>query len=296
MENFYYTVLKKNNKKMLIILLFSLLLINAFSLQSINNNNHNLIERIAFGSCNNPNTQSIWSKIEEFKPSRLILLGDNMYADKKDATFKNQKSSVSIIEAQYDLIKEDTGWKKLFNYLGGWNNIDVTYDDHDYGINNGAKNFHLKDPSQTAFWNFIEETNADKLNQDSVYSSKKIKIITKNNKQFIYKVIMLDTRSNKDKTGTSDGDFLGTEQWNWLEKEILDADEVDLILLGSSIQTLVDDKLIEESWGEFPLARERLIQLLLKSQVPNTVILSGDVSIYININIIIITINFLILN
>jgi alkaline phosphatase D len=270
---------------MLIILILINILsskIFVFSLQSINyNNNHNHVERIAFGSCNNPNSQSLWSKIEEFKPSRLILLGDNMYADKKETTFKNQISTISIIETQYNLIKEDLGWKKLFHYLGGWNKIDVTYDDHDYGINNGAKNFHLKDPSQVAFWNFIEETNIEKLNQDSVYSSKKVKIKTKNNKQLIYKVIMIDTRSNKDKKGSSDGDFLGIEQWNWLEKEILDDKEVDLILLGSSIQLLVNDKFIEESWGEFPLARERLIQLLLKSQVPNTVILSGDVSLYL---------------
>ena len=51
---------------------------------------------------------------------------------------------------------------------------------------------------------------------------------------------------------------------------------MDLILLGSSIQILPTHKLVEESWSAFPVARQRLLQLLASSAAP-VVLLSGDV-------------------
>ena len=94
---------------------------------------------------------------------------------------------------------------------------------------------------------------------------------------------MLDTRSNKDaapsllgaKNNIHDGDFLGEEQWLWLEKEL--QSDVDLVLLGSSIQALPTDKLTEELWGVFPNARTRLLSLIIGAKCPNVLILSGDV-------------------
>lgn len=51
---------------------------------------------------------------------------------------------------------------------------------------------------------------------------------------------------------------------------------VDLILLGSSIQVLPLNKLLEESWAAFPEARQRLLQLIASAEV-QVVLLSGDV-------------------
>lgn len=90
------------------------------------------------------------------------------------------------------------------------------------------------------------------------------------------KVLLLDTRFNKDPYGAVDGDFLGEEQWRWLEAELAD-DRPDLVLLGSSIQVLPEGKLIEESWSKFPAVRERLLRQVLESPVPNILLLSGDV-------------------
>eukprot|EP00597_Dinobryon_sp_UTEXLB2267_P009087 CAMPEP_0170090986 /NCGR_PEP_ID=MMETSP0019_2-20121128/24701_1 /TAXON_ID=98059 /ORGANISM="Dinobryon sp., Strain UTEXLB2267" /LENGTH=327 /DNA_ID=CAMNT_0010310659 /DNA_START=559 /DNA_END=1539 /DNA_ORIENTATION=- len=94
---------------------------------------------------------------------------------------------------------------------------------------------------------------------------------------FTYKIVLLDTRSNKDPVGTVEGDFLGEEQWQWLEMQLLESDhKVDLILLGSSIQILPLHKLLEESWSAFPSARQRLLRLVASARPP-VVLLSGDV-------------------
>lgn len=97
---------------------------------------------------------------------------------------------------------------------------------------------------------------------------------------FRYKVLLLDTRSNKDKPGTENGDFLGEQQWRWLQYELSEQEllDVDLVLLGSGVQILPDDKLVEESWNEFPQQRERLLsQLSQLSLTKNVLMLSGDI-------------------
>ena len=167
----------------------------------------------------------------------------------------------------------------------------ATYDDHDYGINNGDRSFANKNDSQTAFWNFLEVAEDSPLrSQDGVYNSRTITVPI-GGRDFVYKVIMLDTRSNKQEQHfpslskqenaalVETGDFLGEAQWQWLEQEMAD-DSVDMILLGSGIQVIPTDKILEEAWHEFPNARKRLlalIQLTREHYTPNVFVLSGDV-------------------
>jgi hypothetical protein len=77
--------------------------------------------------------------------------------------------------------------------------------------------------------------------------NRKVEISVDGEDAFVYKVIMMDARSNKDKKQTSNGDFLGEEQWVWLEQELSSShhrifngieERVDLILLGSGIQVI----------------------------------------------------------
>jgi len=94
--------------------------------------------------------------------------------------------------------------------------------------------------------------------------------------------LLIYCRSNKDKKGTSHGDFLGQEQWDWLTAELLypnvDGRYPDLVLLGSSILVLCDEKLVEETWDEFPDARRRLLKLIGLASLHTTIVLiSGDI-------------------
>ena len=52
----------------------------------------------------------------------------------------------------------------------------------------------------------------------------------------------------------------------------------DLVLLGSSILVLSDEKLVEEMWDEFPDARRRLLKLIGLASLHTTIVLmSGDI-------------------
>lgn len=120
---------------------------------------------------------------------------------------------------------------------------------------------------------------ATPVQSTGVYSSKTVrtKLHGDHETDFVYKVVMMDVRSHKDPRGTANGDMLREEQWAWLTRE-LDDTEPDLVLLGSPIQALVEDTLLEERWGDFPKARERLLALVTAASVhTNVILLSGDV-------------------
>lgn len=242
--------------------------------------------RIAFGSCFNPNRgDDIWNLIKEFSPNQLLLLGDQVYADFHPKTGLWQKSNPDILRKEYEKFFAFPGWKSLSSSLShGWQ---ATYDDHDYGVNNGDKTWKYREQALTLFEEFnrahftpVRPSNDNGSSLiDGVYSAKDFTISRPNGTPFIYTVILLDTRSNKDPLGTANGDFLGAQQWRWLEHTITKASQRShLILLGSSIQVLPEGKATEESWSEFPAAKARLLKLVaLAGSHTNIVLLSGDV-------------------
>lgn len=235
-----------------------------------------IVERIAFGSCHNPvRGGEIWDLIRQKNPSRLVLLGDTVYADKKEL-FGFKVASPEDIRYYYGLLEENPYWQRLLKSLGGWNNINVVFDDHDYGINNGDKNYIHRNFSQEFFFNFTHvPMSSQRRSQNGVYSSQFVQV----SDSFSYKIIMMDSRSNKDPKGSKNGDFLGDEQWRWIENELLHSHpRPDVILLGSSIQILPNDKTLEENWSEFPDRRQQLITLIAKAQLHTPVVLlSGDI-------------------
>lgn len=283
-----------------------------------------LIERIGVGSCNNPNRQDIWNIIEKQSPTRLILLGDIIYAD--NVNLKNTSSSydstvssslmydkvvkcmryilsfdvksflshmlsilrprpatVDVIRDEYSKLLACKSFASLLSSLPSrWNSVDAVYDDHDLGVNNGDKTYPHMRESQQLFWDFINEpTSSNRRLNDGVYSSR---LVNKSDFNFTYKIILLDTRSMKDPTvllPSDNNSFLGNKQWVWLEEELRKSyseEGVDLILIGSSIQVLPTEKIVEETWNAFPLQRERLLRLLHRTKrYTNVIILSGDI-------------------
>jgi alkaline phosphatase D len=67
---------------------------------------------------------------------------------------------------------------------------------------------------------------------------------------------------------------LGEEQWKWLGEELKKPAEVRL--LCSSTQVIPNEKGMDE-WGNFPLERQRLFDLIKKTNAKGVVLLSGNV-------------------
>ena len=252
---------------------FHINLIWLLSQVTAGNEDYKSIGKIIFGSCNEVQEFGLWSLMSSFSFDKLILLGDNMYADSQVSDLYHKPATVNELKDQYEKLFSDPDYKKVISQLGGLEQVFAIYDDHDYGADNADKTYVHKNQSLNLFNEYFRSKNVNsKTPLDGVYAS-----FSFNLKNLNIKVVLLDTRFNKSpKSEWETGDFLGENQWVWLEKELNDI-VPDVIILGSSIQILPDDKLLEEYWGKFPLARERLFHLVLNSPNNNIFLISGDV-------------------
>jgi alkaline phosphatase D len=223
---------------------------------------------IAFGSCSQENKpQPFWRAILKNEPDVFIWGGDNIYAD---------TDKPIVMQAAYEEQKNKPGYQKLLNtvpVLGTW-------DDHDYGLNDGGKEWHFKETSQKLFLDFFDvPVNSPRRERKGVYNSEVFET-----GQGAVKVILLDTRyfrdplilsreSNK-RYQPSEGTILGQEQWDWLEDELRNSN-TDFNIIVSSIQILSTEHGFK-TWGNFPSEIEKLKNLLLTSEAKNILLLSGD--------------------
>ena len=67
--------------------------------------------------------------------------------------------------------------------------------------------------------------------------------------------------------------MLGQAQWEWLEMAL--KREADFRILGTSIQLLAKGH-GWEGWGNLPLERQRLLNLLAENSNSNLIVISGD--------------------
>ena len=226
---------------------------------------------LAFGSCNRIDLPNLlWDDLLNTKPDVWVWGGDNIYADTDDMV---------ALRAMYNKQNEQSKYKKLVettDILGTW-------DDHDYGLNDGGVEFEAKDASQQEFLNFMNVPDDSPLRKrKGVYNSKKYEV---NGHSINF--IILDTRYFRTKltpdTETSkrvkpnaygDGTMLGDVQWAWLENE-LNTSKSDFNIIVSSVQYLSDEHGFE-AWGNFPHEVDKLAKVIADSNAAGVIVLSGD--------------------
>ena len=226
---------------------------------------------IAFGSCNNQQLPNkLWKEILKNKPNVWVWGGDIIYADTEN---------MKLMQSYYNQVKSDSAYVHLKNSI----DIIGTWDDHDFGLNDGGTEFVKKDSAQQLFLDFLDvASNDSRRSQKGVYSSKTYPIGNKS-----IKIILLDTRYfrtalTKDTTGVkryipntnNKGTMLGERQWQWLENELKHSTS-DFNIIMSSIQFLSHEHGFE-SWGNMPHEVKKLEQLIVQSKAKGVVILSGD--------------------
>ncbi|HHP7239139.1 alkaline phosphatase D family protein [Longibacter sp.] len=227
------------------------------------------VQRIAFGSCNDQNRpQLLWEPIRAGKPDLWIWLGDNIYADTED---------MSKMRSDYERQRRRPGYTALREstiVIGTW-------DDHDYGVNDGDRTYAKRDSSQQLFLDFLDVPGDDpRRDRAGVYAAH-----TYGPPDQRVKVILLDTRYHRDpltRVNTPErlylpdttASLLGEEQWQWLERELRTSD-AELTLIGTSIQAVGTEHRWEK-WADVPAERERLFDTIRRSGTPGVILISGD--------------------
>ena len=224
---------------------------------------------IAFGSCNRQDEpQPLWDDILAQQPDLWIWLGDNIYGDTDNMRKMRGKYNQQLAQPGYQQLRATVP------VVGTW-------DDHDYGVNDGGQEFGPKQASRDLLLEFLAVPKSQPVwNREGAYQA-----YTFGSAGRRVKILLLDTRYFRDallasadtarRYGANEaGDLLGAAQWRWLEKELRSSD-AQVHIIGSSIQVLAEDHGFEK-WANFPRSRQRLFDLIADTQAPSVVLLSGD--------------------
>lgn len=217
----------------------------------------NRIDTIAFGSCNRQwYPQDHWETVRETDADLWIWLGDNVYADTEDIGVMRSKYRMLYTNATYKAFRESV------DIIGTW-------DDHDYGKNDGGRQYPVRAESQGALLDFLDEpAQSTRRRQAGVYTSYDFGPADAQ-----VRVILLDTRYHRDRPGPKT-DILGVSQWAFL-KDALSNCDAQLVILASSIQVIPEDHRFEK-WTDHPASRRRLFELIRTTHVAGLLLISGD--------------------
>jgi alkaline phosphatase D len=233
-----------------------------------------VLSRIAFGSCaRQDKPQPIWGPIVATKPDIYLSLGDNIYGDTQD---------MAVMKKKYDMLAAIPGWQKLTKTCP----ILATWDDHDYGVNDGGADYPKKDESQQLFLDFFGVAkDSPRRKQKGVYHAETFGPPEKR-----VQVILLDTRYFRsplkkkavkppfgegpyEPSSDTKATMLGDAQWAWLEEQLKVPAKVRILV--SSVQLVAQDHGWEK-WHNFPHERERLFKLIKDTKAAGIVCVSGD--------------------
>lgn len=239
-----------------------------FCQYTIANDSITQVTRIAFGSCSKESTyQPILYKIADKQPDMFIYLGDNIYGDTED---------MEVLRGKYALLS----CSKEFQYLTASQPVFATWDDHDYGVNDGGSEYPKKVESKQIFLEFWKEpVTSSRWIHEGIYTSYLFGDTAKR-----VQLILLDNRTFRSPIKNGVGGFvanydanatmLGAEQWQWLEQELLKPAKIRII--GSSTQFCTEHN-FWEAWANYPLEQEKMFELIRTTQANGVVFISGDV-------------------
>ncbi len=203
------------------------------------------------------------------------MLGDNIYGDTEDMT---------ILKKKYAKLEAVDTFRKLRK-----NTIMLaTWDDHDYGVNDGGNTYSKRKQSEQIFLNFFKDpANSPRRQREGVYAS-----YTFGKKGKVCQILLLDTRYFRDvlpknrgkkkkntvgwykPTTDTSKTLLGDAQWKWIEEQL--QVPADVRIIASSIQMIAVEKGME-NWGLVPHEEKRLYDMLKKYECNHTFVISGDV-------------------
>ncbi len=245
--------------------------------------------RIGFGSCAEASRpQPVWDAINERRFDLFVFLGDNIYGDTRD---------MAVLRAKYAELAAQPGFARLRAETP----VLAVWDDHDFGEDDAGGDYPQKEESRRIFLDFWDvPAGSPRRQRDGVYGSyvfgppgRRVQVLLPDLRYNRTALVPLDLGGadyeawanqrlaaglevpgpyarNPDHRAT----MLGERQWQWLERQL--QVPAELRLVGSSVQVLADFT-GWESWAVFARDRERLFDLIRRSNASGVVFLSGDV-------------------
>ena len=214
---------------------------------------------VSFVSCVDIEPNAIWQEMGKLKVDGVFLMGDTPYIDSSDL------SVVRTRHRQFLQIPELAA-------LGGHTPIIGTWDDHDFGRNNGNGRNMMAGKTDTRR-GFVEYRAHAKFGDGSagVYHNVDLGMI---------EVFLLDPRTfsqtEPSPVDNSQPTCFGADQWNWLRKSLSESKAPFKVLAMGAIW---QDKKNKETDDLFTYWYERdaLLDFIKAEQITGVVLLGGDI-------------------
>ncbi len=225
---------------------------------------------IAFGSCNKVDQPNpFWGSVTHLRPDLWIWGGDNIYADTAD---------MEAMKAMYEAQNAVPGYAQLLENTP----VIGTWDDHDYGLNDGGTEFDKKAESQQLLLDFLGvPKDSPRREQEGVYTvhsykhqGQEIRVFVLDTRYFRTALKKGEGKKRYAPTAAAGQNMLGEAQWKWLEVE-LKASKARFNLLVSSIQFISEEHGFEK-WANMPDEMRRMEKLIQESGAKGVFFISGD--------------------
>lgn len=229
-----------------------------------------VITTLGFGSCaRQERPQPVWDAINAARCDAFVLCGDNIYGDSPDP---------AVLRGKYGLLAAMPGFAKLRQTTP----LFATWDDHDYGLNDGGAGFPGAAAAQKEFCDFFQVPADSPLRSTpGVYdcvtlgpAGKRVQLILLDTR-FFRSPLKKDPANPKVNIPNTDpgATILGEAQWAWLERRLREPAEVRAVV--SSI-SFISTEHGSEKWSNFPQERARFLELVRRTRAAGVVIISGD--------------------
>lgn len=228
----------------------------------------------AFGSCMADDARfenvidPMWNKIHQSNPDILILNGDLVYVDGFEFVERKKATALDIWQRYVDALRRLPIYRahKLIPVLAAW-------DDHDFGTNDGDRNFVSKDAATTVFKAFFRGKTIPGVWEESVNGNYS-KFIGFN--QAIYMTDGRTYRQNKNEKPAELYGHWGEEQHSWLINNLKSDNKPSWIFGGDQFLNAKPLGFKETFQGDHPLNFDKFVSDLKDVKKP-FVFGSGDI-------------------
>lgn len=234
-------------------------------------NDQNTKITLGMGSCAPSNPNHIWTRVVDEGCQGFIFLGDTPYVDTSDLGLARRKHRTFLEQPEI---------REMIRQMPCWG----TWDDHDFGTNDGHGDFPGKHACRAAFTEYRANATfghdahgtlqPDRLGEGrGIYTS------------FRYgplEVFLLDprwfSRTEKSWADSAQPTCLGKQQWAWFKDAIKSSDAVFKCIATGMIW---DDKKNSEKddWGTYHYERDALLDFIKENRIPGCFLLGGDIHV-----------------
>jgi alkaline phosphatase D len=213
--------------------------------------------RLAVASCTPSADHPVWRRIETEEPHAIVLLGDSPYIDSTDLAAQRRAHRAFLsIPSLSRMVRTTPLWS--------------TWDDHDYGRDNGDGTLDGKENVRRAY---LESRPQARYGDDGLGIYTRVRYGPVD-------VFLLDLRWFAGLEAAADvasgRSLLGARQRAWLEDALRRSDASFKLLCGGMVWHKKGRR-SRDDWGSYPTERAALFTHLGDARITGCILLGGDV-------------------